>query len=464
MTSKEIDASFPAWLLRFVQLLRNAAVPVSSTETADAVASLAVIDLDSRIEVQNVLCTTLAKTPEQHSTLLELLPPFWEGMQIALEQSSTAEEPLQDNLDFLADNPDQFSLTALREQILQAIRDDLTGQFQDLARLTIAGFGEQEISGRPRGISMYRIRQALQLRQDLELPQTAAARAPVSTLRNSNRYSANIELFEQALRNQLQRRQAEDLSTIEARSLAAIGRRTAMLEQQDPQAVRKAVYALRRSLRSAGQQQNQRGKRHQQIDLRRTVRQSLATGGVPMNPALRHRRPQRPKLFVLCDVSTSVSTSTSFFLSVLQGMHELFPKTRCFAFVERVAEITKLMKGNLNPKELSSTIDREAHVVDRSGYTDYGRIWLEFHQLIAKQLDQRSTIVILGDARTNGREPAAADFAKLTKLARKTVWINPEPESYWNLGDSVVSSYVDVCEMFPCWSAAQLTEVVRQLA
>ena len=179
--------------------------------------------------------------------------------------------------------------------------------------------------------------------------------------------------------------------------------------------------------------------------MRRTMRASLETGGVPLRLRYRPKRPRRPEIYVLCDVSTSVTSASVFFLSVLHALHDSFRKLRSFVFIERISEVTEVFERERDFRAISEKISREGGVADVSGYTDYGRVWLEFFEEISEDLDPRSTVIVLGDARTNGREPHAEVFARIAERAGRTFWLNPEPSLYWNYGDSVMSAYERHC-------------------
>jgi uncharacterized protein with von Willebrand factor type A (vWA) domain len=114
---------------------------------------------------------------------------------------------------------------------------------------------------------------------------------------------------------------------------------------------------------------------------------------------------------------------------------------------------------------VSRKIATDAGVADVSGYTDYGRVWLEFLEKVVDDLDPRSTVIVLGDARTNGREPHAQVFSQVAERAGRTFWINPEPRLYWNYGDSVMSAYEPFCDgVFECWTTKQLEAFVNAVA
>ena len=224
----------------------------------------------------------------------------------------------------------------------------------------------------------------------------------------------------------------------------------------------RVVAQLRRRLATQGMQA--RGhRRHAHVDVRRTMRASLQTGGVPVELKFRPRRPRRPEIYVLCDVSTSVTSASVFFLSVLHALHDTFRKMRSFVFIERISEVTDIFEHERNFKAVSERIASDAGVADISGYTDYGRVWSEFLEQVEDDLHPRATVIVLGDARTNGRDPRADIFAQIAARAGRTFWLNPEPRLYWNYGDSVIAAYEQYCTAFECWTTAQLEDFVRAL-
>jgi len=168
---------------------------------------------------------------------------------------------------------------------------------------------------------------------------------------------------------------------------------------------------------------------------------------------------------VLCDVSTSVTSASVFFLSVLHALHDTFRKLRSFVFVERISEVTDVFERERSFEAVSRAIASDAGVADISGYTDYGRVWEEFLAQIEDELHPRATVIVLGDARTNGRDPRADLFAAITARAGRTFWLNPEPRLYWNYGDSVMAAYEPHCTAaFECWTTRHLEGFVNVVA
>src|SRR5947208_2271599 len=233
---------------------------------------------------------------------------------------------------------------------------------------------------------------------------------------------------------------------------------------QDLAAVHRVVAQLKRRLATRGREHRGR-RRSAVVDVRKTMRSSLETGGVPLRLRYRAKRPRRPELYVLCDVSTSVTSASVFFLSVLHALHDSFRQLRSFVFVERISEVTDVFERERSFPAVSRAIASDAGVADVSGYTDYGRVWLEFLAEVVDDLDPRSTVIVLGDARTNGREPHAQAFARISERAGRTVWMNPEPRLYWNYGNSVISAYEPYCDgVFECWTTNQLEVFWNALA
>ncbi|HVD38747.1 MAG TPA: VWA domain-containing protein, partial [Solirubrobacterales bacterium] len=233
---------------------------------------------------------------------------------------------------------------------------------------------------------------------------------------------------------------------------------------QDLAAVHRAVSQMKRRLATLGHEQRGRS-RGRQVDVRRTMRASLETGGVPLRLRYRPKRPRRPEIYVLCDVSTSVTSASVFFLSVLHALHDSFRKLRSFVFIERISEVTDVFEHERDFAAIAQKISSEGGVADVSGYTDYGRVWLEFLTEISEELDPRSTVIVLGDARTNGREPHAEVFGQIAEKAGRLFWLNPEPKLYWNYGDSVMAAYERYCDgAFECWTTSHLQNFVDVVA
>jgi uncharacterized protein with von Willebrand factor type A (vWA) domain len=444
-------------LIGFADALRKEGVAIGTSELNDAFAALGEVEWVRQGPFREALAATLAKSPEDRRVFELVFERYFfraaEGA--ALEQGVREGGFAGEDADGMTGG-ERIDYEALREQILDAIRRGDEAALRDLARLAIAAFGRRGEGSGVLGVDVQRIRRALGLRSE-----------PGGLVKGEG---ASMELtreqiraFEQHLRRELERAQIERTQALPpSRPLTELDRQLPTGPAQDLAAVHRVVMQLKRRLATQGHQARGR-KRHAHVDVRRTMRASLETGGVPVVLKYKPNRPRRPELYVLCDVSTSVTSASVFFLSVLHALHDSFRRMRSFVFVERISEVTDVFERERSFKAVSDAISKDAGVADVSGYTDYGRVWREFLQLVEDDLHPRATVIVLGDARTNGRDPRADVFAHIAERAGRTFWLNPEPRLYWNYGDSVIAAYEKHCDAYECWTTPQLEDFVRAL-
>jgi uncharacterized protein with von Willebrand factor type A (vWA) domain len=422
---------------------------VGTAELLDAFEAIEIVPWDTQDQFKAALAATLAKSQDDQHLFEQVFDRFFFRAveREAIERGLTEDRP---------QGQERMELDSLRERIRQAIRSGSDGEMRDMARLAIAAFGRQGEGSGVIGVDVQRIRRTLGLKGErdparLEDPDSV----PQERLRE----------FERHLRRELERQLIERTQALPpSRPLREFERGLPSNPLQDLSQVHRAVAQLKRRLATRGMEQRGR-QRGAHVDMRRTMRASLETGGVPLRLKYRPKRPRRPELFVLCDVSTSVTSASVFFLSVLHALHDNFRKLRSFVFVERISEVTDVFERERSFEAVSRAISSNAGVADISGYTDYGRVWLEFLGKVIDDLDPRSTVIVLGDARTNGREPHAQAFGAISERAGRTFWMNPEPKLYWNYGDSVMASYEPYCDgVFECWTVKQLEVFVNALA
>jgi uncharacterized protein len=442
---------FDAELLAFAEELREEGMALGTSELLDAFAAIEQVPWSEQRDFKGALSATLAKSPEDARTFDLVFERFFFRAAEAQAARHEISESQSRSQAFEVD------LEALRQQIAAALRDGDEATLRDLARLAIAAFGRGEASG-VLGVDVQRIRRALGLRTE---PQPDL---PADDPRRDGIEREQLRRFEQQLRRELERELIERTKSLPPkRPLSDLDRALPTGPIQDLAAVHRVVAQLKRRLASQGHELKG-AKRHAHVDVRRTMRASLQTGGVPIELRYRPRRPRRPEIFVLCDVSTSVTSASTFFLSVLHALHDSFRKLRSFVFIERISEVTEVFERERDFRAASEAVSRDAGVADISGYTDYGRVWTEFLALIEDELHPRATVIVLGDARTNGRPPRDDVFAAITARAGRTFWLNPEPRLYWNYGDSVIAAYEQHCTAFECWRTDQLEEFVKVLS
>jgi uncharacterized protein with von Willebrand factor type A (vWA) domain len=440
---------FPARVLELADALREEGLAVGTSELLDAFEALRHVPWTVQEDFREALAATLAKSQEDRRVFELVFDRFF----FRAVEREAVEKGLREQR---FEGGERLDFDELRERIRAAVRAGSDGEMRDLARLAIAAFGRQGEGSGVIGVDVQRIRRALELKAESggqTLPDPEAV--PQERLR----------AFERHLRRELERALIERTQSLPpSRPLREFDRALPSGPLQDLAAVHRVVAQLKRRLATQGHEQRGR-RRTEVVDVRRTMRASLETGGVPVSLRYRPKRPRRPELYVLCDVSTSVTSASVFFLSVLHALHDTFRKLRTFVFVERISEVTEVFERERNFKAISHAIATDAGVADVSGYTDYGRVWLEFLDDVIDDLDPRSTVIVLGDARTNGREPHARAFGAISERAGRTFWMNPEPKLYWNYGDSVIRAYEPYCDgVFECWTTKQLESFVNALA
>ncbi|CAB4867251.1 MAG: VWA domain-containing protein [Actinobacteria bacterium] len=451
---KNSSTGFDANLLAFTHQLRGEGMAVGTAELLDATAAIGHVAWADRDAVHGALSATLAKSPEDRRIFDIVFDRFF--FRAAEQAALDLGEPIAGSKPGDEDAA-RIDIEKLKQQIAQALRDGSDGSVRDMARLAVAAFGQTQGGSGVVGVDVQRIRRALGLRSE---PQPEL---PAEDPRAAGIPRDRLRLFEQEVRRELERQTIERTRSLPpARPLGDLERGLPTGPAQDLAEIHKVIAQLRRKMATNGQLLRGQ-KRSNVIDVRKTVRASLQTGGVPVVLKQRPKRPKRPEIFVLCDVSTSVTSSSVFFLSVLHALHDSFRKMRSFVFIERISEVTEVFEKERDFKKISRAITTDAGVADVSGYTDYGRVWSEFLAQIESELHPRATVIVLGDARTNGR-PAREDlFAQVAARAGRTFWLNPEPKLYWNYGDSVINAYAEYCIAYECWTAAHLSDFVEAL-
>jgi len=190
--------------------------------------------------------------------------------------------------------------------------------------------------------------------------------------------------------------------------------------------------------------------RRRRLDIRRTLRRAIATGGVPIDPVYRERRPGRPDLVALCDYSHSVTVASHFLCGLIAPAHMFFRRVQLFAFVDRAVEMS-FEAGTLVP---------DAHI-DLYARSDFGRVLVDFWTRHEAVLTRNTILLILGDARNNRRPPRPEVLARMHQRVQSVTWLNPDPKPRWNTGDSVIRTYERYCD--EVCAAANIDDLARAL-
>ncbi|MBT2438594.1 VWA domain-containing protein [Streptomyces sp. ISL-36] len=448
-------------LTGLVHALRAHGLGIGTGESVDAGRALEAVGFDDRERMREALAATLLHQEGQRALfdrVFDLYFPASAGpvAEGAVEDTDTAE---------------------LRERLAAALAADDRSALARLAGEAVGGLGGYGSSPGSDGWSSYQTLARLRpetllarvraMLQEAPAPDTEPDGPAFTDRLRDDEIRRRIEAFREQVRTEARRRVAERQGrdrvarravggTADSVDFLLAGR--AQLDE-----LRKTVHPLARKLATRLAARRRRAARGR-IDLRRTLRGSLSTGGVPMRPVLRRRRPGRPELVLLCDVSGSVAGFANFTMLLVQALHDQFSRVRVFAFVNRTDEVTDLIaRGSADPAGLGARILSEAELTGWHGQSDYGSALGEFVERYADAVSPRTAVFVLGDARTNMTDPNLAALKLIRDRARRVHWLNPEQPSLWSTGDSAALAYAELVDMRPCRNARQLGELIGRL-
>lgn len=464
-------------LSAFVEELRQVGVPVSMVESIDAMNAVQHIDLTDRTSLKETLRATLVKNARHEPAFDTAFDVFFASRRPDLPSQSTADERSApaESAGRQGSGGGNLSVDELIDALYEAMRNQDFSALRSAAQQAVDELAGIE-PGRPVGGTYYLYRTLRQLDVDalaerLIEAMLAEQGGEIDDLDRrliTEEAGLRIERLREELKAEIRRRLVED------RGHEAVARtlRQPLVEEID------LMHATRTDLRNlehviepltrklaARLAQRRRKAARGRLDFRKTVRSSLASGGVPIDPRFRHVRPHRPELFLLCDVSGSMATFARFTLQFTYAMGTQFSKLRAFVFVDAVDEVTNHLKPGIDFKDALLRITTEADVVWLDGHSDYGHALEQFAETFGRELTPRSTVIIAGDARNNYRDPRDRHLAEIAEKCQALYWLNPEPRAYWDSGDSVMSRYAKFCdEVFEVRNLRQLEEFVERVA
>lgn len=227
--------------------------------------------------------------------------------------------------------------------------------------------------------------------------------------------------------------------------------------------LRRAVRPFARKL-AARMARRRRSRSTGYLDFRATMRSSLSYGGVPVELEFRKPRPHKPDIMVIADISGSVAAFSHFTLQFVYVLASQFSKVRSFAFIDGLDEVTELVEGADDISEAVSRVNAEADVVWMDGNSDYGHAFSVFWDVYGDDVGPRTSVLVLGDARNNYHDANSWIVHAMRRRARRLYWLNPEPRSYWNTGDSIIGDYAPACDgVFEARNLRQLEAFVDRL-
>jgi uncharacterized protein with von Willebrand factor type A (vWA) domain len=470
----------------FIVELRTAGLPVSLTENLDAMAAIQHIPLDDRDAFKYALGATLVKNASHWRVFETVFEVYFSlrGREYALtDEQAQAMADLDEMLGEMQEQQgeqgaggtgENMTPEELAEMLMRALSQGNEAMMRALARQAVRRYAGME-PGRPVGGTyyLYRTLRNLDLDDMLErlMEQSREeADGELTTLEERlerDEFENRIEQLKQEIEAEIRRRLVAD------RGVEAMARtlRKPLPEdidfmhasREELAQLRKALYPLARRLAVRLARKRRHGRKGP-LDFRNTVRHSLSYGGVPAEPKFKYPRPAKPEIVVIADISGSVAAFARFTLHLVYAIAAQFSKVRSFVFIDGIDEVTSFFEGVEDITEAVHRVNTEADVVWVDGHSDYGHAFEVFWNKWGKEIGPKTTVIILGDARNNYHASQSWVIKEMRHRARHVYWLNPEPHSYWNTGDSIVGEYATHCDgTYECRNLRQLEQFVDVL-
>jgi uncharacterized protein with von Willebrand factor type A (vWA) domain len=447
-------------LHRFFRAARGAGVRVSPAESIDAMKAVADVGFADRNILRDTLLLTLAKSQDEKQALGECFDLFFSRPEVKEEEtapedaaeSATAESPAGESRpgDASAQAPE---LGELAQMLLSRDRNAIAAAMANAANA--ASLSDIRYFTQ-RGIFSTRILESLgieRLRDDLDaLTATSSAEAErlaaaLGALRENVREVVNQALLLYG------REESENLRHEILRNAPL-----ARLERRQVEQMKVLIRAIARRLRERYSKPRKRQRRGH-LDIRRTLRRNAAWGGVPFLTSWKRRHRDRPKIVAICDVSGSVAQVSDFFLLLIYSLHEVVDDVRSFAFSGHLIEVSDILDTKSPEAAMSEIMSKVGF-----GSSDYGGSLLDFEKGWIRTVTPKTTVIVLGDARTNNLDPRADILRRISERSKRLVWLNPEGRMAWGWGDSEMPRYAAFCSVVrQCATAKQLERAVSDI-
>ncbi len=461
-----------AALTDFSQELRQVGIPVSMVEVMDAADALRHVDLADREALRAALSATMVKN-------LRHVRPFDTAFDIFFGLAPAAPDVGPGDVDARATGGDASGgaggadeLRELVDAIVGALRSGDVEALRSLVRRAVdrlSGFQP----GRPVGgrYYLYRVMHRLDaeaIRRRLMAGSMAAADDALAERLVAENADEQVDTLRGAVQDEILRRLVDD------RGVAAVARtlRAPLVEdidlmhatREELEEIAARIGPLARKLASRLSARRRHGRRGR-LDVRRTIRRSLAHGGALLEPQWKPRRISKPELVLLCDVSGSMATFARFTMQLTYAIGHQFSNVRSFAFIDGMDEVTRFFGPGADFHDAMAAMSAEAKLVKRDGHSDYGSALDIFAAEFSDAVTSRSTVIVTGDARNNYRRSGVDVLRSIADEARALHWLNPEAARYWDTGDSIMATYRPLCdEVHEVRTLRQLERFVERVA
>jgi uncharacterized protein with von Willebrand factor type A (vWA) domain len=463
-------------IVEFTNILRQAGIRVSVSETIDAFTALDEMPVSDRELFRDALRTSMVKRSDDIDTYDRLFELFWSGFHDQLREEMQGA---------LAGLGGEFDLESLMEQLQDMLQNsdiDLSALAQALLSMDLDSL-EQLIQGAGEEAEIGNIRNMLQIgffsrrmmeQLDLEGAQ-GELRSVMDQLREQGmseeelrKLGDMLNAVSEALRRAVRQFTERELDKQNHDYMERFRRESLQeksfynLTEDDLRRMRDVVTRLAQKLKNIVTMRRKRQRRGK-FDIKQTIRRNMAHGGVPFELIFKQRKKEKPKLVILCDISSSVANVSRFFLQFAYQLSEIFTKIRSYVFVAELGEVTQTFRD----QDVFDAIDKAldgGDVINPYTRSNFGMAFEMFWRDHLAAIDKRTTVVIIGDARNNYNDPKAWCLRDLHNKAKNVIWINPESPGAWGFGDSVMDKYLPYCDVAEeCRNLKQLSRLVDHL-
>jgi uncharacterized protein with von Willebrand factor type A (vWA) domain len=449
-------------LHRFFRAARGAGVRVSPAESIDAMRAVAQVGFADRTVLRDTFLLTLAKTQDEKRALGDCFDLFFSQPE---PQQETSERQKSDDQNPSGGHPEADAhgeaSGAAESENVGPLAQMLLSQDRTAISTAIANAsGAASLSDiryfTQRGIFQTRILNAMgieRLRDDID---NATARNPALAERLQDALTGLRGTVRDAVSQALLlygREETENLRNEILRNAPL-----ARIEPRQVEQMRNLIRQIARRLRERYSKPRKRQRRGH-LDVRRTLRRNAAWGGVPFLTAWKRKHRDRPKIVALCDVSGSVARVSDFFLLLIHSLHEVVDDVRSFAFSGHLIEVSEILEKK-SPEEAMKEIMSKVGF----GSSDYGNSFADFENEWMNAITPQTTVIVLGDARSNNLDPRADILRRIGERSKRLVWLNPEGRMTWGFGDSEMPRYATFCTVVrQCATAKQLERAVSDI-
>jgi len=430
-------------------------VHVSPAESIDAMRAVAKVGLSDRATLRDTLLLTLAKSEDEKKSLGACFDLFF-----SQSEPSTPAREVKDAGEPNADGQSAGELNGQPQGLSPLTQMLLSEDSSAIAAAIANAAGAASLSDiryfTQRGIFSGRILEEMGVRRLNDDIESLSVTNPALAERLSELVTGLRENVRDTVSQALLLYGREDAENLRNEIL-----RNAPLARIEPRQIehmRTLIRKIARRLRDRYSKPRKRQRRGH-LDVRRTLRRNSAWGGVPFLTAWKRRHRDRPKIVALCDVSGSVARVSDFFLLLIHSLHEVISDVRSFAFSGHLIEVSEIL-------ESKSPDDAMREIMSKVGFgsSDYGTSFAGFERQWAESVTPQTTVIVLGDARTNNLEPGADVLGRISERAKRVVWLNPEGRMTWGFGDSEMPRYATFCNVVrQCATAQQLERAISEI-